>query len=198
MAIELIAKIAPKNDGFIGMVDADQVIGASGAGGYLPSSAISGVREYQLKISNEPSDGYYLQYKDSLDELTWAEVVGSSDVAWSGASEFYGFSSNIQSLYYPSSLGKGISGTLSTLVSFSSNSQSLYAPSGKVKSGYAYVQDGDTIAHGLTGYLPKFACVQPSGGSVNFGLSCTVDTSNITVNMTAPGYRDVFWSVSLI
>ena len=114
MPIGLTAKIEPKNDGFVGMVDADQIIGASGNGGYLPSSAISGVREYQLKISNSPSDGYYLQYKDSSDELTWAQVTGGdssgsaayewlqnsgaayeSDVAWSGASDFYGFSSNV-------------------------------------------------------------------------------------------------------
>ena len=35
MAIELIAKIAPKNDGFTGMVDADQVIGGGAAGTLL-------------------------------------------------------------------------------------------------------------------------------------------------------------------
>lgn len=37
--IELIAKIAPANDGFVGMVDADQVIGG-GAAGTLPIECI--------------------------------------------------------------------------------------------------------------------------------------------------------------
>ena len=101
MPIGLTAKIEPKNDGFVGMVDADQVIGASGNGGYLPSSAISGIREYQLKVSNSPSDGYFLQYKDSSDQLTWAET-STTDVAWSGASEYIGHSSNT-SIHYPSS-----------------------------------------------------------------------------------------------
>lgn len=38
---------------------------------------------------------------------TWFDTlyVGGSDVAWSGASEFYGFSSNTQSLYHPSAQG---------------------------------------------------------------------------------------------
>ena len=34
------------------------------------------VDEANLKISNTPSDGQYLQYKDSTDELTWATVSG--------------------------------------------------------------------------------------------------------------------------
>ena len=40
MAIELIDKIAPKNDGFVGMLDADQVIGG-GASGTLPDAAVA-------------------------------------------------------------------------------------------------------------------------------------------------------------
>ena len=40
MAIELIDKIAPKNDGFVGMVDADQVIGGGDAG-TLPNATVS-------------------------------------------------------------------------------------------------------------------------------------------------------------
>jgi len=82
--INLIAKIAPYNDGFTGMVDADQVIGMSSNArfdgqSYLPSSAISAnsLYEYQLKTSNGPSNGYFLQYKDDTDELTWASNVAS-------------------------------------------------------------------------------------------------------------------------
>jgi len=40
MSIELIAKIAPKNDGFTGMVDADQVLGG-GAAGTLPDATVA-------------------------------------------------------------------------------------------------------------------------------------------------------------
>lgn len=40
MAIDLIAKIAPKNDGFTGMVDADQVLGG-GDSGTLPDAAVA-------------------------------------------------------------------------------------------------------------------------------------------------------------
>ena len=34
------------------------------------------VTEAKLKVSNSPTDGYYLQYKDSTDKLTWAAVSG--------------------------------------------------------------------------------------------------------------------------
>jgi hypothetical protein len=146
MPIGLTAKITPKNDGFLGMVDANQVIGTSGGAydSYLPSSAISGnsIQEYYLKISNTPTDGYYLQYKDGTDRLTWAAVVGGSDVAWSGAYQFYvvsslnktqynqytGFSSN-RGLYYPSSLGKN-------LYNFSSNARILFAGSSQVSGRF--------------------------------------------------------------
>jgi len=63
------------------------------------------------------------------------------------------------------------------------------------KSGYDNVSNADTIAHGLP-RLPTFANVVPSGFSVNFGTTCKVDTSNITVYMTAAGSRDVFWTAS--
>lgn len=162
MGIGLTDKIEPKNQGFVGMVDADQVIGASGAGGYLPSSTISGnsIQEYQLKISNSPSDTYFLQYKDSTDKLTWAEA-SAGDVAWSGASDFYGFSSN----------------------------------TALVKSGYAQKSDSQTISHGL-GAIPNHVSITPSGMLCNFGVNCKVDINDITVYMTAPGTRDIFWEVS--
>jgi len=171
MPVELTGKIIPKGGTFVGMVNANQVIGASGAGGYLVSSAISGIREYQLKVSNAPQTGYFLQYKDSTDELTWAEA-SSADVAWSGAVEFYSFSSNVKE-------------ELSDLYSFSSNTS-------LIKTGYVNVTNGDTIAHGLS-RLPTYANVSPSGFNVNFGVSCKVDETNITVYLTAIGSRDVFW-----
>jgi len=113
MPIVLTAAIVPKGGGFIGMVSANQIIGTSGGatGSYLPSSCIKldSISEAYLDISNSPTNGYYLQYKDASDELTWAEVVGGSDVAWSGASGFYTISSNYighssnADLHFPSS-----------------------------------------------------------------------------------------------
>ncbi|MBE3093952.1 MAG: hypothetical protein IMZ52_02895 [Actinobacteria bacterium] len=93
--INLIAKIAPFNDGFVGMVDASQVIGTSGGAltSYLPSSAISSnsITENYLKISNSPTDGYYLQYKDDTDRLTWEEVIASNvSTGFSTISNGYG------------------------------------------------------------------------------------------------------------
>jgi len=175
MPVELTGKITPKGGTFVGMVNANQVIGASGAGGYLVSSAISGIREYQLKVSNAPQTGYFLQYKDSTDELTWAEA-SSADVAWSGASQFYSFSSNVKQ-------------DLLDLYNWSTNTA-------LVKNGFAQVSNGDSIAHNLPG-IPRYASVTPSGMYINFGVSCRVDLSNIYVYMTAPGTRNVLWEASL-
>jgi hypothetical protein len=98
MSIGLTAKISPKNDAFAGMVDAAQVIGTISGGGFLPSSSINEntIGESYLRISNSPTNNYYLQWSDT-NRLTWAEVVGGSDVKWSGASEFYAMSSNYNS-----------------------------------------------------------------------------------------------------
>jgi len=103
-----------------------------------------------------------LAKKSDLDKLYQESGTAGTDVAWSGASDFYGFSSN-------------------TAV---------------VKNGYATVSDGSTIAHGLSN-TPKYANISPSGFSVNFGATCSVDDTNITVYLTAPGSRNVFWTASL-
>lgn len=54
MSIELIAKIAPKNDGFVGMVDADQVIGGV-EGGTLPDNTVaeSNVTQHEDAIDHD-------------------------------------------------------------------------------------------------------------------------------------------------
>ena len=98
--------------------------------------------------------------------------IGRAGEAWSGAVEFYSFSSNVKE-------------ELSDLYSFSSNTS-------LIKTGYVNVTNGDTIAHGLS-RLPTYANVSPSGFNVNFGVSCKVDETNITVYLTAIGSRDVFW-----
>ena len=56
MAIELIDKIAPKNDGFVGMLDADQVIGG-GASGTLPDAAVAASNVTQHVTSNASHTG---------------------------------------------------------------------------------------------------------------------------------------------
>jgi hypothetical protein len=147
MGINLIDKIVPKNDAFMGMVEADQVIGNVLGGGYLVSSCISAnsIYEVNLHVSNSPTNNYYLQYTDAND-LTWAEVVGGSDVAWSGASEFYAVSSNyvghsgntsihytLESIlddFFPSSTGKALSGATFPLISWYIASSSKLSESG--------------------------------------------------------------------
>lgn len=53
MSIELIAKIAPKNDGFVGMVDADQVIGGVEGGTLLDEAvASSNVTQHEGDINH--------------------------------------------------------------------------------------------------------------------------------------------------
>lgn len=54
MAIELIAKIAPKNDGFVGMIDADQVLGG-GAAGTFPDACVaaSNVTQHEGSIDHD-------------------------------------------------------------------------------------------------------------------------------------------------
>ena len=37
--------------------------------------ALTELLESGVKISNAPSDGKYLQYKDSTDKLTWADAT---------------------------------------------------------------------------------------------------------------------------
>jgi len=63
------------------------------------------------------------------------------------------------------------------------------------KCGFSSISNGGTILHGLP-RLPTFANVTPSGSAVNFGTTCKVDATNITVYMTAAGNRDIYWTAS--
>ena len=181
MAIELIAKIAPKNDGFLGMVDANQVIGTSGGvySSYLPSSAIStnSLSEPYLRVSNSPTDGYYLKWDDST-KLTWSEVVGGTDVAWSGASGYYSYSSNAKKLYVGSS-----------------QALAKFAPSRSINNGLQQIYDGSgAISHGLIS-TPRHWDLKPSG-NVNFGINTKVDATYIYVNLTTRNDKYVYWYAS--
>lgn len=75
MPIELLDKIAPKNDGFVGMVDADQVLGGNGSGTF-PDACVSASNVSQHppkthKDSHDPEDG-----ADALDTAAASEIVG--------------------------------------------------------------------------------------------------------------------------
>jgi len=102
-----------------------------------------------------------------LDALEGQEIT-----SWSGATGFYTVSSN----YY----GHSSNGDIHT----------------KTKMGWASVAHNGTIAHGL-GSKPSYVSITPSGGSVNFGINTTVDDTEITVYLTAPGSRNVNWIVEV-
>ena len=65
-----------------------------------------------------------------------------------------------------------------------------------INSGYTTISNGNTISHGL-GSIPSYVNITPSGMDVNFGTTCKVDSTNITVYLTAAGSRNVFWTASL-
>lgn len=69
MAIELIAKVAPKNDGFTGMVDADQVLGG-GASGTLPAAT----------IADETITYAKMQHVSATDKVLGRVTAGAGDV----------------------------------------------------------------------------------------------------------------------
>jgi len=60
-----------------------------------------------------------------------------------------------------------------------------------VASGWESVADTGTIAHGL-GAIPAHVTLTPSG-TVTFAIAFTVDSSDITVRMSAAGNRVVNW-----
>jgi len=81
MPVELIAKITPKNDGFVGLVDADQVIGG-GASGTLPDAALSESNLTQFGIFASIRyvgllrNGTLTEYPDPDDAFTAANLSG--------------------------------------------------------------------------------------------------------------------------
>ena len=62
MAIELIAKIAPKNDGFQGMVDNDQIVGV--ADGFKDEDGMAS--DSATAFSSQQSIKKYVDNKDSF------------------------------------------------------------------------------------------------------------------------------------
>jgi len=71
---------------------------------------------------------------------TLYEPYGASGTAWSGASDFYDFSSNAKSLYQPSGVSAGYWSGATEFYGFSSNTKGLYHTSGLVISGAEYSQ----------------------------------------------------------
>ena len=75
MAIELVAKIVPKNDGFTGMVDAAQVIsGTLGTGSYVFDNTVSGITTLTTNIINI-EDGNSIIAEDVSSNLTFTDAV---------------------------------------------------------------------------------------------------------------------------
>jgi len=124
------------------------------------------------------------------------EVVrdGSNILYFSGQNGTYVYSGNNTIII---SSATAVGGTY--LDNVSSNAIAAYnfsANSALVKTGFAQKSSEGTIAHGL-GSIPTHVSVTPSGMSTNFGVNCKVDVNNITVYMTAPGTRDLFWQASV-
>ena len=64
------------------IVNADIHSAANNTGSKLADDTIT---EVKLDVSNAPSDGKFLQYKDNTDQLTWAAA---------SSAEVYGFNTN--------------------------------------------------------------------------------------------------------
>ncbi len=81
MAIELIDKIAPKNDGFTGMVDADQVIGG-GAAGTLPDACVasSTITQHEDDIDHDQLTNF-----TSNEHFTEASITHTNITAGDGS-----------------------------------------------------------------------------------------------------------------
>ena len=74
------------------LVNADLHSAANIAGSKLADGAVNNVKiaddtisEVKLDVSNTPTDGHFLQYKDNSDQLTWAQA---------SSPEVYGFNTN--------------------------------------------------------------------------------------------------------
>ena len=89
MAIDLIAKIAPKNDGFTGMVDADQVIGG-GAAGTLPAATFPTtdvMPQYLLRqptanvVINNAGGDYNFRIEGDTDQYLFNLDAGTDRIA---------------------------------------------------------------------------------------------------------------------
>lgn len=227
MGITLIANITPQNNAFVGMVSSNQVIGSNLAGevSVLPSSCIStnSISEQYLRVSNAPTDGYYLKY-DATNDLTWDEVVagpgGDAITFWSSQTNAYQ-----DSIYYQGPVVIGESGStystykfqvfgdtfLSGQVTFIGQISGIALPEypssavnktyvdqqvgGIAYKGWAEVADGGTIAHGC-GAKPSWVSVCPSGTNP-FMFSITVDVTNITIYHTSPDLETFSWGVAL-
>ena len=94
------------------LVNADLHSAANIAGSKLADGAVNNVKiaddtisEVKLDVSNTPTDGHFLQYKDNSDQLTWAQA---------SSPEVYGFSTSGTQLQVTTTNGgaDNISGTV--------------------------------------------------------------------------------------
>ena len=87
-------------DYFIITIGATVSIGTPSAGTVGASQlADDSIAEVKLDVSNTPSDGYFLQYKDNTDQLTWAQA---------SSAEVYGFNTNAAGNLIVTSTNSGV------------------------------------------------------------------------------------------
>ena len=79
------AAIAKSKLASLDIVNADVNASAAIAGSKLADDSIA---EVKLDVSNTPTDGHFLQYKDNTDQLTWAQA---------SSAEVYGFNTDTDS-----------------------------------------------------------------------------------------------------
>jgi len=170
-----------------------------------------GVFDYQTGVlwwqdSHSYTTPFYIsgyRYSGALTTKSQLDAYYQQSGAIGGISSWYDLSTSTGITPFGGSVS--VSGTQAETISvlgysnISSQAKQAYdfsSNSALVKNGFAQVAHGQTISHGI-GSIPKHVSVVPSGASVNFGATCKVDSTNITVYLTALGTRDVFWSASL-
>ena len=132
------------------------------------------VSEEKLKISNAPSDGKFLQYKDSSDKLTWADASSTptttrGDIIRRGASA-------------DERLAKGSSGQVLTMGA-NDPAWADAAGGGAVGGGSdkIFIENGQTITTNYTiGTEFGDACNALSAGpiEINNGITVTIDSGD--------------------
>lgn len=78
MPINLIAKIVPKNDGFIGLVDADQILGGDGSG-TLPNASLAADNVIQFTASPSEGDTTHISTADQIYDFVINQVAGQNE-----------------------------------------------------------------------------------------------------------------------
>ena len=126
------------------------------------------IAEAKLDISNAPSDGKFLQYKDSSDKLTWADVDTTTIPVADESSDTTCFP-----VFTTAATGDQAPKTGDNLL-FNSNTGTLQA---------THIS---TIANG--GKITAYGVATGGGGNTE---SCSLNSHGITISSTASGACDI-------